>query len=119
MIMDTGLAQYMQMPTKLMRGRASTLGLTICEESNNKEDLTMPTMPIILDAGKLWKRSVPFALLNEEWAERNHRQSLQELADRGGLSPGEVIAIMDRRKYMLMPDEAALTLLSRRLDHTV
>jgi len=38
-------------------------------------------------------------LLNEEWAERNHGQSLEKLADRGGLSLSEAAAIIEGRKW--------------------
>lgn len=76
----------------------------------------MPTMPIMLEGGGTWSKSVPFSLLNEEWAQRNHQQSLQKLADRGGISPEEAIAIMDKRRYKPMPDDAVLIILKRRLD---
>ena len=73
-------------------------------------------MPIMLGAGKKWNRTIPFSMLNEEQADRNHGQTLKRLAERGGLGPDEAIAIMDKRKWMAMPDEAALTILQRRLD---
>ncbi len=66
--------------------------------------------------GKKWARTVPFAMLNEEWAQRNHSQSLQRLAERGGLGPDEAIAIMDKRRWRAMPTEAALEILARRMD---
>lgn len=37
-------------------------------------------------------REVPFGLLSEEYAQRNHSQTLGTLAYRGGLSPGEMMA---------------------------
>ncbi len=40
---------------------------------------------------------IPMTALNEEWAERNHRQSLAALASRGGLAPSEALAIIERR----------------------
>lgn len=43
--------------------------------------------------------TVPLSLLNEEWAERNHRQSLTRLAQRGGLGPIELLANMDRMDW--------------------
>lgn len=41
---------------------------------------------------------VRWSALNEEWAQRNHSQSLSRLAERGGMSPAEIIFNVDRRK---------------------
>jgi len=49
--------------------------------------------------------------LNEEWAQRNHGQSLKRLNERGGLSPCEAAAIIERRRYDRMPADAAIALL--------
>lgn len=38
-------------------------------------------------------------LLNEDWADRNHGQSLDKLAERGGLSMAEAAAIIQKRKF--------------------
>lgn len=46
---------------------------------------------------------IPLELLNEEWAERNHKQSLRELANRGGLSMCEALAIIERHPWERMP----------------
>jgi hypothetical protein len=46
--------------------------------------------------------SIPWGLLNEEWAQRNHGQSLSILAQRGGLDPTEVAAIIERRRWRPM-----------------
>ena len=73
-------------------------------------------MPIMLETGKKWNRTVPFSMMSEDQAQSNHMQSLQRLAERGGLSPCEAIAIIDKRGWMAMPTEAALTILARRLD---
>jgi hypothetical protein len=43
--------------------------------------------------------AIPFALLNEEWAQRNHGQSLARLAERGGLGPCEALAIVKRERW--------------------
>ena len=40
-------------------------------------------------------------LLNEDWAERNHGQSLDRLAERGGLSMAEAAAIIQKRQWSL------------------
>lgn len=37
-------------------------------------------------------------VLNEEWAKRNHGQTLERLNERGGLSVEEIMAIIERRK---------------------
>lgn len=46
--------------------------------------------------------------LNEEWAQRNHDQSLKRLAERGGLSPCEALANIERRPWHRMNWELAL-----------
>ncbi len=46
---------------------------------------------------------IPWHLFNEEWAQRNHHQSLSELASRGGLSMCEALAIIEKRPYEHMP----------------
>jgi hypothetical protein len=54
--------------------------------------------------------SVPWVLLapHEMQAERNHGQTLERLAERGGLSPCEMIAIIDDQPLDLSNmDEAA------------
>lgn len=38
-------------------------------------------------------------ILNEAQAQKNHGQSLQRLAERGGLSPDEALAIVQRRAW--------------------
>lgn len=53
-------------------------------------------------------QSIPFTALNEEWAQNNHGQSLAKLQDRGGLAPGEALAIIERRKFRVMDAEEAL-----------
>lgn len=54
-------------------------------------------------------RQVPWRLLapHYEWAERNHQQTLQRLAERGGLSLCEMVAIIEHTKYLAMPAEVA------------
>lgn len=44
-------------------------------------------------------RNVPWSMLapHEERAKRNHDQTLQRLAERGGLSPTEMIAVIEDR----------------------
>jgi len=69
----------------------------------------MPTtMPILYqsvtrDERELEKQSglktIPMSMLNEEWAQNNHSQTLEGLASRGGLSPDELLANIERRKW--------------------
>lgn len=42
---------------------------------------------------------IPWRLLDEGWAQHNHGQSLKRLAERGGLSPGEALANIERRGF--------------------
>lgn len=56
---------------------------------------------------------ISFVLLNEEWAQRNHGQSLARLADRGGLIISEAAAIMERRPWREMSDSEAMSVVVR------
>lgn len=51
---------------------------------------------------------IPMKLLNEEWARHNHDQSLATLNRRGGLSPCEALAIIERRPWHRMDDAQAV-----------
>lgn len=42
---------------------------------------------------------IPMNLLNEEWAQNNHSQTLKRLAERGGLDPTEILANIERRDW--------------------
>jgi hypothetical protein len=46
-------------------------------------------------------KSVPWGLLGPHWrqAERNHGQSLERLAQRGGLAPCEALAVIEGRSW--------------------
>lgn len=59
------------------------------------------TFPIIQDPEIL---SVPWALMAPHGAAAlvNHSQTLARLADRGGLTPAEAVAIIEDRRYMVM-----------------
>lgn len=54
--------------------------------------------------------SVPWAMLapHERQARENHDQSLQRLAERGGLSPCEMLAVLEDRRWRGMPDTEAV-----------
>lgn len=43
--------------------------------------------------------AVRMDFLHEDQAQKNHGQSLERLAQRGGLSPTEALAIAERREY--------------------
>lgn len=45
--------------------------------------------------------SVPWAFLapHEGWANANHGQSLEQLAQRGGLDPTEMLAVVEHRRW--------------------
>jgi hypothetical protein len=53
------------------------------------------------------KAYIPRAMIapHEEWAQRNHSQSLQRLAERGGLGWCEALAVLENRRWSR--DEAA------------
>lgn len=53
--------------------------------------------------------AIDFDLLNEEWARKNHGQSLRRLAERGGLSLCEAAAIVKRRAWHSLTTDEALT----------
>lgn len=48
--------------------------------------------------------SIPWEIIapHERWADKNHDQSLKELAKRGGLSPDELVAVMEGRRWRPM-----------------
>jgi hypothetical protein len=52
-------------------------------------------------------------VLNEEWAQKNHHQTLTRLAERGGLSLCEAAAIIQRRPWRQMSDADALEVLKK------
>lgn len=67
-------------------------------------------------------RDVPWSLLapHEAQAVRNHDQTLQRLAERGGLSPAEMVAVIEGRglRWILLDgatDETALPMLLRHI----
>jgi hypothetical protein len=57
----------------------------------------------------------PMELLeaHERQAFINHDQSLQMLASRGGLSPGELVALLESRRWRPMDTDQALELVER------
>lgn len=55
--------------------------------------------------------SIPWAAIepHEDQARRNHGQSLEHLAERGGLSPCEAVAVMESRRWEPMDGAAAVS----------
>lgn len=53
-------------------------------------------------------RSVPWAMLapHKRRAELNHSQTLERLAERGGLSPSEIVCVLQDRKLFPVPEDA-------------
>ena len=53
-----------------------------------------------------WPTSVPWAFIepHEKQAQRNHGQALARLAERGGLCPSEMVAVLEDRGWRSMPD---------------
>ncbi len=51
-------------------------------------------------------RSIPWGLIEPHrlQAERNHWQSLERLAERGGLAPSEALAVLEDRPWKAMGD---------------
>ena len=52
-----------------------------------------------------WRRTVPWSLLapHEDQAIYNHGQTLQRLAERGGLGPDEMVCVIDGKKLRDAP----------------
>lgn len=74
-----------------------------CRVSDN-----LKWMPIIGTPLQLSAR-----VLSEEWAKRNHGQSLQRLAERGGLSLCEAAAVAGRRAWHKLSADDAIKELKR------
>lgn len=86
---------------------------------------TTPVLPLVMPVlmnRLLWRnypdcpKSVPVYLLNEEQAQRNHSQTLKLLAERGGLSPAEMLAVMDRRPWKNMEWKDSIAELKKRVE---
>lgn len=65
--------------------------------------------------------SVPWAMVapHEKQAKENHSQSLAQLADRGGLAPGELLCVLDSkslRDYVTRPWKEQDAEVKRRVD---
>lgn len=56
--------------------------------------------------------AVRAAILDDVQAMKNHGQSLEALAFRGGISPSEALAIANRRKFERKPEIEALQALA-------
>lgn len=62
--------------------------------------------------------SIPWEMIapHERQAQRNHSQTLKRLAERGGLSPCEAVAVMLDRRWEAMEEQDALDYLARMAD---
>lgn len=63
-------------------------------------------------------REIPFALVaaHESQTRKNHYQSVERLAARGGLTPSELMAILEDREWQLMDDQIAIDQLLQYLE---
>lgn len=79
---------------------------------------TTPDQPAfpVLSKDKLVLSSVPWEILNDQWARNNHGQTLQRLADRGGLSFSEMAAIIEKREWCDMTQANALTVINNAIE---
>jgi hypothetical protein len=59
---------------------------------------------------------IPMELLNEEWAKRNHGQTLDRLNERGGLCPSEMLAIIEKRRWEKMDTREAIDKIKKLLE---
>jgi len=61
----------------------------------------MDTMEIHSESRRFHKncpKSVPMSLLNEEWAQKNHGQTLKRLNERGGMGVMEILDNIHKRR---------------------
>jgi hypothetical protein len=52
--------------------------------------------------------AIRMSVLDGEQAKRNHAQTLRRLAERGGVSPCEAVALAEGRRWKPMEEEKAL-----------
>lgn len=59
-------------------------------------------------------KTIPFSLLapHEKQAQHNHGQTLKRLAERGGLSPDEAVAVLEDREWHRMAKEESISRLN-------
>lgn len=75
---------------------------------------SMPIMQSILRRQEAKISSFPWGIIapHERQAQINHGQTLKRLAERGGLSPCELVAILEDRHWRKMPEDEALLVLA-------
>lgn len=66
-------------------------------------------MPILGRTVEGCPTSVSLETLNEQWAIMIHDQSLSRLAERGGMTLGEIVANIEQRSYRFMSDDELRT----------
>lgn len=59
------------------------------------------TMRVVCDSID-FSFEVPFNILNEDQAQINHSQTLKRLNERGGMSPMELIANIEKKSFIQM-----------------
>ena len=68
-------------------------------------------MPIILDEGQTLEGSVYLPMLREDLAQKHFGKSLQQIADSGGVTPAQAVAIKDHR-WLPVDDKMGLSILN-------
>lgn len=63
----------------------------------------------------LCPKAIPMALLDEATALRNNNQTLECLAQRGGISPSEAVALIEKRRWCEMDVDEATQYLTQRV----
>lgn len=60
---------------------------------------------------------VPWAMVepHRRQAYKNHMQTLERLDERGGLAPSELVAVLEDREWVRLPDHDAVRLLKEKL----
>lgn len=87
----------------------------------------MKTFPVLWQGGRVvtrklealeCPRSVPWAFVADHAAQcdRNHSQSPETLAERGGLAPCELVAVVEDRRWHRMTEEDAVARLKTLLE---
>lgn len=73
--------------------------------------------PVLDEESPACPRSVPWDFLapHQAQAHKNHAQSLESLADRGGLCASEMVAVVEDRRWQAMSDDRAVSRLNELL----
>lgn len=84
---------------KRMRKMNNKLLAEISRAKLEERDRKARLFPLLYPPKLNGTRAIPWGMLepHEDWALQNHGQTLQQLANRGGLSPLEVLCILDHK----------------------